>query len=199
MLESLVRSTHEIIISIQNNLGFLATIIVGLWVILLINAAMGYRLNALGIFPRRLWSLPGIFFSPFLHGSGTHLFFNSIPLFVLSALILVGGKLFFYKVTFLIVLISGLLVWLFGRKAFHVGASSLIMGYWSFLLYNAYQQRSASAFILAAICVYYFGGLVFSLFPREERVSWEGHLFGFAAGLFVSYGFAHHYFTWLHW
>ncbi len=195
MFESLITSFQQIGASIHDNLTFLLGIIAALWIILMLNAAMGYRLNILGIYPRHLFGLPGIFISPLLHGSSTHLFFNSIPLFALSALILVNGQSFFLAVTFMIVTLSGVLVWLFGRKALHIGASSLIMGYWGFLVLNAYEQRSSMALILGFICVYYFGGLFLSLFPQEERVSWEGHLFGFLSGLLVSYGYTHHYLT----
>jgi membrane associated rhomboid family serine protease len=195
MFQPLITSFQQIGASIHDNLPFLLGMTAMLWLLLLINAAMGYRLNIMGIYPRHLWGLPGIFISPFLHGSSTHLFFNSIPLFALSALILINGKPFFLMVTFLLIILSGVLVWLFGRKALHVGASSVIMGYWSFLLLNAYEQRSPTAIILGFICAYYFGGLLFSLFPQEERVSWEGHIFGFLSGLLVSYGYTHHYLT----
>src|SRR5690606_2972312 len=96
-----------------------------------------YRLNIFGIYPRKIPGIIGIVFSPFLHGSAQHLFFNSIPLVVLAALILVKGHLYFYEVTIWIAVFSGVLTWLFGRSAFHIGASSVIMGYWGFLLFEA--------------------------------------------------------------
>src|SRR5262245_4202100 len=171
MLESLNSAFNEISSSIQANLTFLLTILGILWGIQVVNALLGYRLNILGIYPRKIISLPGIVFSPFLHGSAQHLFFNSIPLFVLSALLLVGGKQQFFTITLLIIVLCGAAVWLLGRRAFHVGASGLIMGYWGFLLFNAYQERSVMAVMLAFLCLYYFGGLMLNLMPCEERVS----------------------------
>ena len=178
--------------SVQQNTYFLLSIIAGLWGIHLVNALSGYRLNVLGIYPRRTHGLVGIAFSPFLHGSNQHLFINSIPLFILGALVLVMGKYIFFAVTILVMLASGLAVWLFGRPGYHVGASSLILGYWGFLLFHAYEDRSMMTFFLAFLCLYYFGGLVFSLFPQEERVSWEGHLAGFLSGWLASYLLSHH-------
>lgn len=154
------------------------------WGVFMLSFLMGYRLNILGIYPRHVWGLPGILCSPFLHGDFNHLFFNSIPLFVLINFILAtGGLAYLIHMSFIIILVSGLGVWLFGRKGIHVGASSLIMGYFSDLLANAYQHPSINTIILAIIILYYFGGFLLDLFPREERVSWEGHLFGFLAGL----------------
>ena len=173
--------------SVQQNVHFLLTIIGGLWVTQILNSVSGYRLNNLGIYPRRTDGLIGIFLAPFLHGSYQHLFVNAIPLFVLSAFVLVFGKIFFLKVTFFIIAMSGLVTWIFGRPGYHVGASSLILGYWGFLLFNAYEMRSPMSFFLAFLCIYYFGGLIFSLFPQAERVSWEGHLAGFLSGGLTSY------------
>lgn len=98
-------------------------------------------------------------------------------------MVLLKGYPTFYAATLIIVLISGIITWLIGRRAFHLGASSLIMGYWSYLLIQAYFERTAMALILGAVSLYYFGGLLLSLFPEEPGVSWEGHVSGFIAGI----------------
>ncbi len=175
------------------NLPFLGILMAILWGIQLLNASVDYRLNCLGIYPRRWHGLIGILFSPFLHGSWQHLFFNSIPLPILSALILIeGGPWFFLEVSLIIMVISGIGLWLVGRRGFHVGASTVIMGYFSFLLAHAYQQRSTISILLAVLCLYYFGGLFCNLLPREEKVSWEGHVLGFASGLIASFLVSHY-------
>jgi membrane associated rhomboid family serine protease len=161
--------------------------IAGLWAIHFVNLATGMRLSYLGIYPRHLIGLIGIIFSPFLHGSITHLFFNSIPLFVLICFVLVGGIHKFIYITAMITLISGFGVWLMGRRAIHIGASSLVMGYWGYLLVDAIRNPNTMSVMLGVVCVYYFGGLFFSLFPEEESVSFEGHIFGFLAGIATSY------------
>lgn len=178
-----------IIVTIQDNFGLLMAILFGLWALQILNRLMGYRLNYLGIIPRSARGLFGIFFSPLLHGNATHLFLNSIPLLVLSCFVLVGGQELFWRVSLSIILISGSLIWLLGRKAIHIGASSLVMGYWGYLLINAYQHPSLMAIVLALVCLYYFGGLFFGLFPSREQVSWEGHLFGCIAGIITNYFF----------
>lgn len=172
---------------IQANLHLTLLILGLLWIIQIINYLTGYRLNNLGIYPRHLQGLPGILFSPFLHGSFTHLFFNSIPLLVLIDFMLLTGTHHFLYLTLLIMLGSGFATWLFARPSFHVGASHVVMGYWGYLLINAYQHPSILTVMLAILCVYYFGGLLLSIFPQEEKTSWEGHLFGFLTGITVVY------------
>lgn len=165
-----------------------ALLIVGLlWVIQIINFAVGYRFNMLGIYPRKIFSLLGIFFAPFLHGGFSHLFFNSIPLLVLVDFALLNGAHQFVVITLIIMMLSGLATWLFGRPGFHVGASAVIMGYFGYLLLNAYQHPSIMGVMLAIVCAYYFGGLLLSIFPQEEKTSWEGHLSGFLAGIAAVY------------
>ena len=183
-----IESVLQILVAtIRENFALLLGIVMALWILHLINKLLGYRLNYLGIIPRTGRGLIGIFFSPFLHGDANHLFFNTIPLLVLACLVLVGGQPLFWRVSITIILISGALIWLFGRKAIHIGASSLITGYWGYLLVDAIRNPNTMSVMLGVVCVYYFGGLFFSLFPEEESVSFEGHIFGFLAGIATSY------------
>ena len=101
--------------------------------------------------------------------------------------VLLSGLPAFYVITATIILLGGLGTWLFGRSALHIGASGLIMGYWSYLLLNGYQQGSSMAIGLALVCIYYFGGLLFNLFPLEAKSSFEAHIFGFFAGLAANF------------
>lgn len=187
MLTELSVVLQNIITSIQYNYIFVLKLIGILWAIQVINFILGYRLNFLGIYPRNIFGLPGIICSPFLHGNFNHLFFNSIPLFVLINLVLFNGHAEFYYISIIIILISGSALWLFGRKAIHIGSSTLIMGYFGYLLINAYHQPTMVTVLLAAVCIYYFGGLFLALFPGEKGISWEGHVFGCAAGIAAAF------------
>jgi membrane associated rhomboid family serine protease len=172
---------------LQKNISLILILIASLYVIHFINWILGHRLNMLGIYPRKAWGLFGIVFSPFIHGHFNHLFFNSIPLFVLASFVLLNGLPTFYFVSVTIILLSGIATWAFGRRGFHIGASGVIMGYWGYLLINAYHQETALSIALAGVCIYYFGGLLFHLFPTEVKSSWEGHVFGFLAGVAAAY------------
>lgn len=191
-LTQLLIDFNNLLRTAQHNFWFVATLVGILWGIHIINALLGYRLNWWGIYPRHARGLIGIIFSPFLHRDINHLLLNSVPLFVLLLLLPLGLgtdplHYKFYVVTVLIVIIGGFLLWLVGRRGIHIGASSLVMGYWGFLLANAYWQRTALAILLAVLCLYYLGGLVVSLFPSSQRVSWEGHVCGFLGGAVSAY------------
>ncbi|OGT33941.1 MAG: hypothetical protein A3C44_02615 [Gammaproteobacteria bacterium RIFCSPHIGHO2_02_FULL_39_13] len=164
--------------------GFIG-ILVGVQII---NAMMGYRLNVLGIWPRKPLGWIGIPFSPFLHGNFTHLIFNAVPLFIFSNFILLQGEMVFWHTSILIILLSGILTWALGRNGVHVGASSLIMGYLGFILIGIYHKPTVLSVIIGVTCLFYFSGMLSNLFPSEDkRVSWEGHVFGFIAGITVAF------------
>jgi len=158
-----------------------------LWAINIINWLTGSKLNILGIYPRHLFGLPGIIFSPLLHYDFNHLFFNSIPLFVLGLVILTRDVQTFYWVTTVIVLLGGFAVWLFGRKAIHIGASGLISGYFGYIIATAYLQPGIISVLLAGLVIYYFGSIFLGVFPQEEQVSWESHLLGFLSGIAAAF------------
>lgn len=165
------------------NLPIVLSLLGLLWGIQIINWILGYRLNMLGIYPRHPLGLIGIFTAPFLHGHFNHIFFNSIPFVILASFVLLEGLHQFFMISVIIILLSGLGIWLFGRKSIHIGASSLIMGYLGYCLMNAYYHESVVSVGIALVCLYYFASLLFSIFPSDVKVSWEGHLFGLLAGI----------------
>ena len=186
MFTELTQQFARVIHSFVVNFQFCAIVVLVLLVIEIINVGMKHRLNALGIVPRTGPGLIGIIFSPLLHGNFSHLIFNLIPLYILMNLILIFGHGLFWKVTFFIWLVEGGLVWLMGRKALHVGASGVVFGYWGFLLTNAVTNFNLLSVILAILCLYYFSNMIFGIFPTDKASSWEGHLFGLAAGILAS-------------
>lgn len=179
--------THAIS-AIKINLPLSVSFIALLFGIQFLNWLTKYRLNILGIWPRKLIGIPGIFCSSFLHGSLGHLIFNSLPLFIFASMILMYGAHIFYMITLAIILISGSLTWIFARPGIHVGASSLIMGYLGFLLYGIYFHENPLSLVVGVVCLYYFGGMITSIFPSENKeISFEGHFFGVVAGLAAAY------------
>ena len=182
MLEALNESLNLIILQTQRNhtlLLSIAGIEFGVYLLSFFFPIILY----LGIRPRHLTGLTGIFFAPFLHANFNHLFFNTLPLVVLSDFILINGITYYLYVTITIAFIAGLLTWCFAKPGIHVGASSIITGYWGLLVLNIYEQASLNAIILGGISVYYFIGIFLGIFPSKKGISWEGHLFGLTAGL----------------
>lgn len=187
-MEEYINALTKIIADIWQNMPFALTIIAILWVIHIINSIFKYRLNIFGIYPRTIHGLFGIIFAPFLHGNYNHLFLNTVPLFILISLLAINGHIHFYYVSGTIILIGGFLIWLFGKKAIHVGASSLIMGYFGYLLAKAYLTQSPETIIIAILGLFYLSSLFLMLFPSTKKnVSWEGHVFGFIAGIATMY------------
>jgi membrane associated rhomboid family serine protease len=157
--------------------------IAALWVFNIINWLMGSVFNILGIYPRHFRGLIGIIFAPFLHQNFNHLFFNTIPLFALGLMVLSLGTALFAWVSVCVMVVGGLLVWVFGRRALHIGASGLVSGYFGFIVVAAYFKTSVITILAAGIALYYFGGILLGIFPKEEKVSWESHLYGFLSGI----------------
>ena len=186
-LYNLNSSLHLIIIQTKANLPILLTIIVILWSIFLVNQLIGKRLFYLGIVPRQVMSLPGIFFAPFLHAHFDHLFFNTIPLLILSNMLLVQGLLYFIAVTIMITFISGILIWCLAKPGLYIGASAIITGYWGLVVVNIYNQATITSILIGLVSIYYLSGIFYGIFPERKDVAWQGHLFGLIAGLLTSY------------
>jgi membrane associated rhomboid family serine protease len=186
-LEHFIAEFNMLVQAAKQNLGTVLALLSVLWIIQFINMALRYRLNAWGLWPRRLRGLIGVVSYSFLHASVEHLFMNSMALFILLNLVLLYGLHIFVVVTLGIILLSGALLWLFGRSAIHIGASGLVMGYWGFVLFSAYQQGTVLAILMALLCLYYLRGLFVNLFPAGKSDSWEGHVFGCLSGVFMSY------------
>jgi membrane associated rhomboid family serine protease len=110
-------------------LKFVFIIFIVLSAIEVVNLLTGRILNQFGNAPRTLSSIPGILVGPLLHGSIWHFSSNIVPVCVFSFLLLQYGLKRYVMVTLAIILGSGVLVWLFGRSAYHVGISGVIY-YW---------------------------------------------------------------------
>lgn len=187
MLDALNTSVAQILQMTVDHRYVLLVIIAIPWFIFFLNQRIRQRLLVFGIRPRHLSGLPGIFFVPFLHADFNHLFFNSIPLLVLSNFVLMNGIYYFLIVSFSMILISGLLIWCFARPGIHLGASALITAYWGLLVCNIVNQASLTSIILGVLCLYFFAGIFLGIFPRQKGVSWEGHLFGLLTGVLMAY------------
>lgn len=183
ILQDLSNSFDTIIQETQQNFPLLWRIAALPWVIWAINGLLHGVLFHLGIIPRRLQGIPGIFCAPFIHANFSHVFFNTIPLIVLSDFVLLQGWNYFLYASLFIIIVSGFLIWCFAKPGIHIGASGLITGYWGLLVSNIYQQGSLMAIILGALSAYYFAGIFLGVFPQGKGISWEGHLFGLLAGV----------------
>ena len=109
-----------------------------IWLVFWTELHFELNLTPYGIFPRRLSGLLGILCSPFIHGSLSHLYKNTIPLLVLSMALTYFYKSVALRVFFLGIIFSGLLTWCIGSPAYHIGASGYIYVLMSFLLFKGF-------------------------------------------------------------
>jgi membrane associated rhomboid family serine protease len=187
-LSSIAKDLNNMVQSMQANAPFVLALILVALIIYMINCACKNRLNILGIIPRKLIGLPGLICAPWLHASLAHWFMNALFFFLLASmtLMILSQHQFVYLCLFLSVG-SGLLTWTFGRRAVHIGASGVVMGLWGYLLVYAIRNPSFIAVSLAIIVLYFLGGMVINLIPKNDKSSWEAHLFGFIAGVAAAF------------
>ena len=164
------------------------TLVALCWLVFALNAWFWHgQLNQYGIIPRRLASLPGIIWSPFLHGSFTHLVANTVPLLVLGGILCGRSKSEFALVAVAGAVLGGGLTWLAARSACHIGASGLVFCFFGYLASGAYFRRTFGALILSVVCIVGYGGMLRGLLPTSSAVSWEAHVAGLAAGIALAW------------
>ncbi|MFP8968012.1 rhomboid family intramembrane serine protease [Pokkaliibacter sp. CJK22405] len=148
----------------------------------LVNTLTHYSLNQWGLVPRTLSGIPGILFSPWLHGSWQHCLGNLGGFAVLGSLVVLDSRREFIRASIWIILVEGALVWLFGRSAIHIGASGWLFGLWGLLLGRAWYRRSLKDWLLAAVTLFLYGGWIIGFVP-QSGVSFESHIAGAIAGI----------------
>ena len=166
--------------------GFLATI----WIVFILELVFPW-LQAFGIHPLDVSSLPFIFTSPLLHANFEHIISNSVPGAIFAFLVGYSGKRVFWEVTTFVVIIGGLGTWLLGGAGTnHIGASGLVYGWLAYLIVRGFFNRSIGQIITGVVLGFFYSGLIFGLLPGTEGVSWQAHLFGaiggFVAGMMIT-------------
>jgi len=158
------------------------------WVVEIINQAVfANTLNSLGIIPRSIVGIRGIFFAPFLHVDIPHLIANTLPFAILGWFVMLQNTRDFYTVSIISILFSGIGVWLFAQpNSITMGASGVIFGYLGFLLARGYFQKNVPSIALSLTVIFLYGGMIWGVLPTTPGVSWLGHLFGFLGGIFAA-------------
>lgn len=155
-----------------------------MWLVKIVEVLFGLDFSDYGIYPLTKRGLPGIIFSPFIHADFTHLFNNTLPLFFLSIALFYFYSEVAFRVFFSTYFLTGLLVWLGGRAAWHIGASGLVYGLASFLFFSGIIRRYFRLIALSLLIVFLYGSMVWGIFPGvyKKNVSWESHMLGFISG-----------------
>ncbi|MBF7074818.1 rhomboid family intramembrane serine protease [Glaciecola sp. MH2013] len=154
-----------------------------------LNMLTGRMFNQYSIYPRDLDFLAFIFTAPFLHANFGHFASNVITLAIFAVLLLQFGASRFIQVSVGLVILTGLLVWGLGRPAYHLGASGVIYGYFGYLVLAGFLSKRLSLMAISVAVAFFYGGMIWGVLPSQPYISWESHLFGFVAGLFLAYIF----------
>jgi len=163
-------------------------VIVGLfWLVKITENVLNLDLTSFGILPLHIEGLPGILFSPFIHGSYDHLISNSVPFLILMFALLFFYRQLAYRIFFLIYILSGICVWLGGRESWHIGASGIVYGLASFLFFSGIFRKDANLLTIGIIVVFLYGSMFWGIFPIKPEISWESHLWGSASGLMLAF------------
>lgn len=172
----------------RNDVYATAVFILVIWLVFIVDSLIPAALTDWGLRPRSLGGMFGIVLMPMLHESLGHILGNTFPLIVLLML-LSGSRVNNWAIVVGIALLSGLLLWLLGRSAIHVGASGLVFGLIGFLIASGVLEKQIVPMAISLIVAVLYGGtLLMGLIPRwGTNMSWDGHLCGLIAGVVVAY------------
>lgn len=147
----------------------------------------GISLDDYGVHPRTESGLWGILFMPFLHGGIQHLLNNSIGMLFLGGAVILRSVRDYVVVFLMAMIVGGLGVWLIAPgNSVHIGASGVVYGYLGYLLTTGWFERKPLAIAGSIIAAVLWGGLLPGMFPGEEGISWQGHLFGCLGGVMAA-------------
>jgi len=164
-------------------------LVILLWSIHIAKVIWKLNLGQYGVFPRAVDGIKGIFLSPFIHGDFQHLFSNSFPIFFLTFMISYFYRKIAVSSIFLIYILTGIMVWLFGREVYHIGASGVAYGMVSFVFWSGLFRRNVRSIVLALVVLFLYQGYFLGIVPNQEGISWESHLLGALVGIIVSFIF----------
>jgi membrane associated rhomboid family serine protease len=157
--------------------------VVLLWIVKIFEAYTRIDIGSLGVYPRKLTGLIGILTAPLIHSDFSHLASNSIPIFVLMIFLFYAYTNSSFRVFFGIYFLSNLLVWIFGREAYHIGASGIVYGLVTFLFFVGVFRRDTKSIGLSLLVIFLYGGLVWGVLPTDPQISFEAHISGAIIGL----------------
>ena len=87
-------------------------------------------------------------------------------------------------------LFTNLLVWIFARPSFHIGASGLVYALAFFLIFLGIFRKDGRSLFITIVITLMYGGIIYGVVPQENGVSWESHLLGAIVGIYFAFHFS---------
>jgi membrane associated rhomboid family serine protease len=171
--------------------AILGSLLLAAWIAELVDRAfLGGQLDAFGIQPRSAVGLRGIPLAPLVHLNLDQVIANTMPFLVLGWLVMLAGLPTFFRVSVIVTFLSGLGVWCTASAPnVQIGASGLIFGYLGYLILRGYFDRSAFSVAISVMVGVLYGSLIWGILPIAQQAAWEGHLWGFLAGMLCAWLF----------
>ncbi len=162
-----------------------------MWLSFSIEFFYGIDFGFLGIMPRSIGGLIGIFTAPIIHGDLAHLISNTLPLLFLGSVLFFFyeriGRVVFFRCYFY----TNILVWLLSpRASYHIGASGLIYGLSAFLIFFGLLRQDFVSFLISIGIIFIYGGIFYGILPTDPHISWESHLAGALVGAVTAFNLA---------
>ncbi|MEU7639645.1 MULTISPECIES: rhomboid family intramembrane serine protease [unclassified Streptomyces] len=160
-----------------------------LWVLEGVDTLSGNALDAFGIQPRDPAELVDVIPAAFLHFGFGHLAANTLPLLVLGFVAaLRSGIRRFLAAALLIILVSGLGVWLTAAPHSNTaGASGVVFGLFGYLLVRGFIERKPLDIGIGVGVALVYGSILWGALPTTSGISWQGHLFGLLGGVLAAF------------
>ena len=163
--------------------------LVVLWTVFLADKLFGLNLHRFGLRPGSIPGLVGVITAPLLHGSLSHVFSNSMPLFVsLTAILYLYPNSAARAIPF-IWFGSGSLAWLIGRPSLHFGASGFVYGLLAYVFFSGILRRDMRSVSVSLLVGFMYGSMIWGVLPIRPHMSWELHLSGGLMGVLLAFAF----------
>ncbi len=190
MLEAMKEKLKSIVLTrfatTRSELLGVAIFIGVIWCIFLADHFL--PVDKMALAPRDWRGLPGVVAMPFLHEDLAHLVGNSIPLAILL-LLMVFSRNQTGKIVALIILVSGLILWVAGFSGnSYVGSSMLVFGLIGFLFSAGLIEKRPIPLIISLVVALMYGGtFLWGLLPLDKNRSELAHFYGAVAGVALAF------------
>lgn len=175
----------QFLLNLPQGAQLVLAILLGLYVLRFLDAFF-FKNNMVtnyGIHPRTVKHILGIVLAHWLHINRKHLIGNTLPFLILGSMIAIDSIAAFWVVTAVSLLVAGVGTWIFGAKGNHAGASSLMTGYFGFIMLNGLRTNNLEPMIWALGVTAVNFGIFRTSFGYYEGLSRAFFFFGLIGGL----------------